>query len=91
MKRHFAESGLLAALGTIPLVVILIVYPGESSRALDVYVVFLGALFALALVRIAPGERDEPLRIPQRDDRPRNPPDRNPRYAGWIPAHRQLR
>lgn len=73
MRRHFAESGVLAALGTIPLVVILLVYPGETSRALDVYVVFLGALFLLALVRIAPGEREEVRGLAPREDRP---PDR---------------
>jgi hypothetical protein len=73
VKRRFAESGLLAALGTIPMVVVLLVYPGETSRALDVYVVFLGALLVLALVRIAPGERDEERGLPLRDERP---PDR---------------
>jgi hypothetical protein len=70
MKRRFAESGVLATLGTIPLVVVLLVYPGETSRALDVYVVFLGALLLLALVRIAPGEREERLRLPHRDEKP---------------------
>jgi len=71
MKRQFAESGLLAALGTIPLVVVLLIYPGESSRALDVYVVFLGALLMPALVRIAPGEGPvEPPRPPRRKNGP---------------------
>src|SRR6266550_3730420 len=68
--RRFAESGVLAALGTIPLVIVLLVYPGESSRALDVYVVFLGGLFLFALVRVAPGEKDERPRLLRRADAP---------------------
>ena len=70
MKQRFAESGVLAALGTIPLVVILLVYPGENSRALDIYVVFLGALLLLALVRVAPGPREDKYRLPRRDEKP---------------------
>jgi hypothetical protein len=70
MKRIFGVSGVFGVLGTIPLVVVLILFPGEASRALDVYVVFLGALLLLALVRIAPGERDEDRRLPRRDDTP---------------------
>ena len=70
MKRVFGASAVLAVLGTIPLAVVLVVYPGESSRGLDVYVVFLGALLLLALVRIAPGERDEQRRLPRRGETP---------------------
>jgi hypothetical protein len=70
VRKRFAESGLLAAFGTIPLVVVLIVFPGESSHALDVYVVFLGALFLLALVRVAPGEHETTFPTPPRHDVP---------------------
>lgn len=69
MKRRFSESGVLAALGTLPLVVVLVLYPGETSRALDVYIVFLGALFLLALVRVAPGEREERPHPRRREDK----------------------
>jgi hypothetical protein len=70
MRKRFAESGVLAALGTIPLVVVLLLFPGENSRALDVYVVFLGGLLLFALVRIAPGESDELPTGSHRDERP---------------------
>jgi hypothetical protein len=57
MRRVIAASGLLTAVGTVPLVVVVLVFPGQTTRALDAYVVFLGAVLLLALVRITPGER----------------------------------
>ena len=58
MRKHFSESALFGVLGTIPLVVVLLVFPGESSRALDIYVVFLGALLLLALARITASQTE---------------------------------
>jgi hypothetical protein len=51
MRRPLTVSAALGALGAVPLVVILIVLPGQRSRALDVYVLYLGALALLALAR----------------------------------------
>jgi hypothetical protein len=65
VKRPFGESAVLAFFGTVPLTVVLLVFPGESKRALDIYVVFLGALLLLALARVT-GGRQEPHRRPLR-------------------------
>lgn len=70
MRRALGASAALCVLGTVPLVIVLLVYPGESSRALDAWVVYLGALLLLALVRIAPGEREQDRRLPRRDEGP---------------------
>lgn len=51
MRRPLQISGVLALLGAAVLTVILIVLPGERTRALDVYVLYLGALALLALAR----------------------------------------
>jgi hypothetical protein len=79
MRRPLTISAALGALGAVPLVVILIVLPGDRSRALDVYVLYLGALALLALARAtaATGEGD-PLAhfLPEpesRSSRPRLP------------------
>jgi hypothetical protein len=66
------DSAALAVVGAIPLVVILIVLPGERSRALDVYVLFLGACALLALGRLT-SESDESSRSPF-DEPPPKPP-----------------
>ena len=51
MRRPLQISGVLAVLGAVVLTVILIVLPGERSRALDVYILYLGALGLFALAR----------------------------------------
>ena len=51
MKRPFQISGVLALLGAVVLTVVLIVLPGERSRALDIYILYLGALALLAFAR----------------------------------------
>jgi hypothetical protein len=51
VRRPLQISGVLALLGVAVLTVILIVLPGDRSRALDVYILYLGALALLALAR----------------------------------------
>jgi hypothetical protein len=75
-RRPFVGSAVLAALAAIPLVVILIVLPGQRSRALDVFVLFLGACALLALARLTseneqrePSPFDEPAAKPPRPER----------------------
>jgi hypothetical protein len=75
VKRPSVTAATLAALGAVPLVVIILVLPGERSRALDVYVVFLGAVVMYALARmtagprrarrpISPGKETQPPQLP---------------------------
>ena len=48
--RHpFRDAGLLAVVGAVPLLICLFVLPGDRSKALDVYLLFLGAVLLLAL------------------------------------------
>lgn len=65
MRRPLIISAALAVLGAVPLVVVLVVLSGERTRALDVYVLYLGALALLALARAtaASGERSSSLTL----------------------------
>jgi len=76
MRRPLTISAALGALGAVPLVVILIVLPGDRSRALDIYVLYLGALALLALARAtAATGAGEPLAdlLPERESRSSRP------------------
>lgn len=69
MKRPFLTAGILAALGAVPLVVCLLVLPGDRSRALDVYLLFLGAVVMLVLARMTSGHKGwKP--VPPKADQP---------------------
>ena len=57
MRRRFVLSAVLAVIGAVPLLVVLAVL-GDRSRALDIYVVYLGALLLMALARITAGEQE---------------------------------
>jgi len=71
-RRPLLDSLVLAALGAVPLVVVLVVLPGQRSRALDVYVLFLGACALFGLVRLT-SESDESRPSPF-DEPPPKPP-----------------
>jgi hypothetical protein len=73
MKRPLLIAGVLAAVGAVPLVAFLLVLPGDRSRALDVYMLFLGAVLLLLLARATAdrGRRWKP--IPPRSERNSNP------------------
>src|SRR4029079_6423608 len=49
----FRAAGLLAAVGAVPLLVCLFVLPGDRSKALDVYLLYLGAVLLLVLARMS--------------------------------------
>jgi len=57
VKRPFVTAGALAALGAAPLVICLLTLPGDRSLALDVYVLYLGAVLLYVLVRMTSGGR----------------------------------
>jgi hypothetical protein len=69
VNHPFRSAALLAALGAIPLLVCVIVLPGDRSRALDFYLLYLGSalLFVLARMTSAHGGRRP---IPPKKERP---------------------
>jgi hypothetical protein len=71
VKRPFAIAGALAALGAVPLVICLLVVPGDRSLALDVYVLYLGAVLLYVLARMTSGGRKR-TPIPAKAEKPSN-------------------
>jgi hypothetical protein len=55
--RPLRTAAIIAGLGVVPLVVMLVVRPGDRARALDVFVLFLGAVLLLAFARMTAGPR----------------------------------
>ena len=51
MKRPFLTMGGLAAAGAVPLAICLVLFPGERSRAVYVYLLYLGAVLLFWYVR----------------------------------------
>jgi len=49
-------------------VVVLLVLPGDRARALDVYVLFLGAVVLLSLARLTAGTREPAHRQPRTEE-----------------------
>jgi hypothetical protein len=52
VSHPLRNAALLAALGAVPLVICLIVIPGERSRSLDVYLLYLGGVLLFVLARV---------------------------------------
>jgi hypothetical protein len=69
VKGPLRTAALVAALGTVPLVVVLLVLAGDRSRALDVYVLFLGGVLMLVLARVAAGWDASRKLLPSRPER----------------------
>lgn len=69
MSHPLRNAALLAGLGAVPLVICMLVIPGERSRALDVYLLYLGAVLLFVLARVTSArERRKP--IPPKKERP---------------------
>lgn len=60
MRPPFRSAALLAFVGAVATAVVMLVLPGQRARAIDVYVLFLGAVILFALVRVTAGERTAP-------------------------------
>jgi hypothetical protein len=69
VKRPFLTAGALAAVGVVPLVICLAVLPGERSRTLDVYLLYLGAVLLFVLARMTSTSRGRKP-IPPKKERP---------------------
>jgi len=69
VRNPLRNAGLLAALGAVPLVICVLVLPGERSRALDAYLLYLGAVLLLVLARMTSG-REGRKPIPPKKERP---------------------
>jgi hypothetical protein len=63
VKHPIRNAGLLAVAGAVPLVITLLVLPGDRPHALDFYLLYLGAvlLFVLARVTSGAGGRRKPI------------------------------
>jgi hypothetical protein len=57
VKHPFRNAALLALLGAVPLVITVIVLPGDRPHALDVYLLYLGAVLLFVLARVTSGAR----------------------------------
>lgn len=80
--RPFVISGVLAAIGAVPFLIMLVVRPGDRARAADVYVLFLGALLLLALARVtAEGRRRARPSLLDRDEGRSDAPGQLPELA----------
>jgi hypothetical protein len=55
VNRPYVTAGALAALGAVPFVFFLLVRPGDRSHAVDVYLLYLGAILLLILARTTSG------------------------------------
>src|SRR6266542_7085503 len=82
MRRPFIISGALAAVGAVPFLIMLVVRPGDRTRAADIYILFLGALLLLALVRVtAEGRRKARPSLLDLDEERSTPPGQLPELA----------
>lgn len=70
MNRPFLTAGGLAVAGAVPLVVILLVRPGDRSHALDIYLLFLGAILLFILARMTSGAGGRRKPIPPKKEQP---------------------
>jgi hypothetical protein len=67
VKHPFRNAGLLAAVGAVPLLICLFVLPGDRSKALDVYLLYLGAVLLLVLARMTSVRRERKPITPKKE------------------------
>jgi hypothetical protein len=70
VKHPFRNAGLLALLGAVPLVITVIVLPGDRPHALDVYLLYLGAVLLFVLARVTSGAGGRRKPIPPKTEQP---------------------
>jgi len=70
VTHPFRNAALLAAVGAVPLIITVIVLPGDRSRALDVYVLYLGAVLLFVLARVTSGRGGRRKPIPPKKEKP---------------------
>jgi hypothetical protein len=69
MNHPFRTAALLAVAGAIPLIITVIVLPGDRSHALDVYLLYLGAALLFVLARMTSAHHGRKP-IPPKKERP---------------------
>lgn len=69
MNRPYLTAGVLAALGAVPLVIFLLIRPGDRSHAVDVYLLYLGAVLLFILARTTSGRERRRKAIPPKAER----------------------
>jgi hypothetical protein len=75
MKHPFRTAGLLALVGAVPLFISLFVLPGDRSKALDVYLLYLGAVLLLVLARMTSVLRERKPIQPKKEQSDTRPPE----------------
>lgn len=70
MTHPFRNACLLAAAGAIPLIITVVVLPGDRSRAFDAYVLYLGAVLLFVLARMTSGAGGRRKPIPPKKEPP---------------------
>jgi len=70
VNRPFLTAGGLAVAGAVPLVIILLVRPGDRSHALDIYLLYLGAILLFVLARMTSGAEGRRKPIPPKKEQP---------------------
>jgi hypothetical protein len=70
VTHPFRTACLLAAAGAIPLIITVIVLPGDRSLAFDAYVLYLGAVLLFVLARMTSGARGRRKPIPPKKEKP---------------------
>lgn len=70
MTHPFRNAALLAAVGAIPLIITVIVLPSDRTRAIDVYVLYLGAVLLFVLARMTSGAGGRRKPIPPKKEKP---------------------
>ena len=70
MTHPFRNACLLAAAGAVPLIITVIVLPGERTLAFDAYVLYLGAVLLLVLARMTSGAGGRRKPIPPKKEPP---------------------
>ena len=80
-KRPFVIAGALAAVALVPLLLVVIVWSGNRARALEAYVLLLGALLLFALVRLTAGPDRSGAETQDGEDRRSREPAQLPELA----------
>ena len=68
MKRPYLTAAGLAIAGAVPLVIMLLVRPGDRPHALDIYLLYLGGVLLFMLARMTTGAGDRRKPIPPKKE-----------------------
>jgi hypothetical protein len=70
VNRPFLTAGGLAVAGAVPLVIAVLLLPGDRPHALDIYLLYLGAVLLFMLARMTSGAGGRRKPIPPKKENP---------------------